>query len=560
MKNALLLALLLLSVLVSYAQSPSPHVPNQIILSFSNNSTQVDRQEVIDDLGTIIQGLNTSPNGTTEIQQFVLVLVSGYPVVVDDVEYLNEIDLISTIHSHHGKVDGADLNYELTAEQYNFNAFLGANNLEAFSPISASCEANYPGGPLEGGIEPSEATIKVGVLDTGLDPYYPTINQYVVAEVNVLTDDVDPTAGVTISVGYDPANPVAPDDNGHGTAVTGIIAGLSDRAGIKDNNLELYIIKCFDEHGNASMFNLMQAMRISKALQLDVLNLSWSYLTVKEDEHTNALEDAIEVFATTDNGIIVAGAGNDRSDLDVDAYAPASMPNMNNLITVAGTVGEDRNCGGGLAAFSNYGEPAEIAAPAASISAPGLNGFWAVGTSGTSFAAPIVTAAVIQVWMVDDGQGQNLNPGDTHPVAQKVMNTATYVPVLDGSGVEGVVNFQAACHGPGLFALQSGENQGGEAEFGTISINPGLSVAEGEDFQVAPNPFYTHLAISFGSDADAPAYVELLTLQGAKIVETYFDQPVGTTRINVPTDLPAGPYLLRVRQQGKVSAQMVIKN
>ncbi|MEL7250562.1 MAG: S8 family serine peptidase [Bacteroidota bacterium] len=557
MKNALLLALLLLSVVVSYAQSPTPHSPNQIILSFSNNSTQTDRQDVIDDLGTLLQGSNVLPNGTTEIGQYVLVLVSGYPVIVDDVEYLNEIDLISTIHGHHAKVDGADLNYVLTANQYSFNAFLGANNLEAYSPISASCEANYPGGPLDGDIEASEARIKVGVLDTGLDPYYPTINQYVVAEVNVLTDDVDPTAGITVSIGYDPANPVAPDDNGHGTAVTGIIAGLSDRAGLKDNNLELYIIKCFDQHGNASMFNLMQAMRISKALQLDVLNLSWSYLTVKEDEHTNALEDAIEVFTTTYNGIVVAGAGNDRSDLEVDAYAPASMPNMNNLITVAGTVGEDRGCHGGLATFSNFGEPAEIAAPAASISAPGLNGFWAINASGTSFAAPIVTAAVIQVWMVTENQGPVLSPGDTHPVAQKVMNSATYVPILDANGIEGAVNFQVACNGPGLFSLQSGENQDGEAGFGTISINPELS---GEGFQVAPNPFSDHLAISFGGDADAPAYVELLTLQGAKVSEMYLDQPVGNTSINVPTNLPAGPYLLRVRQEGKVSAEMVFKN
>ena len=375
-----------------------------------------------------------------------------------------------------------------------------------------------------------------------------------------MTDDADPSAGITISIGYNPANPVALDDNGHGTAVAGIIAGLSDRANLKPNNLELYIIKCFDQHGNATMFNLTQAMRIAKSLQLDVLNLSWSYLTVNEDEHTNALERVIEAYANTDNGIIVAGAGNAQADLDVHHYAPASMPNMNNLITVAGTVGEDRGCHGGMAMFSNFGEPTEIAAPAASISAPGLNGFWTLNASGTSFAAPIVTAAVIQTWMVHDGGSLNLNPGDTHPVAQQVISTATYVPMLDANGIGGAVNFQVACQGPGLMSLQSGGDQDGEAGFGTISINSGPSARAGEGYQVTPNPFHHSLTISFDRNSDSPAYIELLTLQGAKVSEVYLNQPLGTNNINVPADLPVGPYLLRVRQEGKVSTQMVVKS
>ena len=558
MRYFYLSALLLLNVTLSFAQTQTPHLPNQVIIGFSDDANQAERQELIDQLGTPLQGVFTQANGATVIEQAVLVLVGAYPVEVDDQTYLNEIDLISTIQGNHAKVDHADLNYFLTTEQYSFSDFLGATNLDAYSPISASCEASYPGGPLDGGAGASTARVRVGVLDTGLDPYYPTINQYVGGEVNVLTDDEDSSAGITISYGYNPYNPIAPDGNGHGTAVTGIIAGLSDRANLTPANLELYIIKCFDESGNATMYNLVQAVRVAKMMQLDVLNLSWSFLPVKEDQYTVAIEDLLRSYADQDHGIIVAGAGNDRTDLLVDAYAPASYTNINNLITVGGVVGEESYCNGNLADFSNFGDLVEIAAPAMSISAPGLDGYWALNASGTSFAAPIVTSAIIQAWMVHDDATGILLPGDIHPVAQIVMNTATYVPNLDYVGIDGVVNFGSACQAGGVLYMESGN--GSASELGLSGTQADLSGEFVQIFSVAPNPFSNQLNLSFNQATPTPVSVELMTLQGVKITELRVNE-VGTDNVmlNVPTELPAGPYLLRMTQNGQVSGKVIIK-
>lgn len=558
MKNFSLLTLFLLSTILTFGQTPNLHVPNQVIIGFSYDSDQADRQLIIDELGNLLSGLITTPSGTF-IGQEVLILVDTYPVTVGNDTYTSEIDLITTIQGQHAKVDNADFNYTMTTEQYSFNTFLGSNNMDQYSPISASCEANYPGGPLEGGHQSISSTvIKVGVLDTGLDPFYPTINQYIAGEVNVLTDDEDPEAGITISYGYNPFNPIAIDDNGHGTAVAGIIAGLSDRAGVSPANLEIYIIKCFDHEGNGDMYNILQAVRTAQYLGLDVLNLSWGYLPVPQDQYATALEDALISMGNKDNMILVAGAGNDGRDLGTYPYAPASISGVANLITVAGVVGEERNCGGGLAGFSNYGDAAEIAAPSASISAPGLNGYWALNTSGTSFAAPIVTSAVIQSWIAsDENYMEPYLYGQIHPICDKVLTTSKAVLPLTNAGVEGAVDFEAACNTTGELYLQDDNTT--SSTLHESKFNNGQE--EASAIAVAPNPFTNHLTVTLDGDHRSIAQLTILTLQGAVVFEQNMNSlENSSTTLRLPTHLPAGPYLLRINQKGQTHTKMIVKN
>lgn len=560
MKNKFLFALLLLNTTLAFGQTPNPHIPNQVIIGFADDADQADRQLLIDELGSLLGGIITTPSGAV-IAQEVLILVDSYPVQVGNDIYNSELDLISNIQGQHAKVDHADFNYTMTTEQYSFSTFLGSNNLDQYSPISPGCEANYPGGPLEGGeAEPSTALVKVGILDTGLDPYYPTINQYVAAEVNVLTDDQDPEAGITISYGYNTANPVALDDNGHGTAVAGIIAGLADRANVAPANLELYIIKCFDSEGNGAMFNMLQAVRMAQMLDLDVINLSWGYLPVPEDAYATALESAIQSLGNEENMIIVSGAGNEAKDLTTYPYAPAAIQGVANLITVAGTVGEERSCNGGLATFSNYGDAAEIAAPSASISAPGLDGFWTLNTSGTSFAAPIVAAAVIQSWIAhDDNFEEPYLYGEIHPICEIVLNTAKEVPMLTTMGIEGVVNFGAACNTSGVVYLQEDDQQS------TITTSSKSDEQENkavmENLHISPNPFTDQLMVRFDGDQSKAGRLRVSTLQGAAVLEQEMESfGEGTTIVQLPAHLPSGPYLLQMNRNGQIHTKMIVKN
>lgn len=555
MKNHLLLTLFLLSSYGLFGQQmpTSPHVSNQIIIGFSDNSSQLERMDLINSMGIMVQNNNyADPN---LIGEEVLVEVPSYPVTIGGETYISEVDLIGSISGQHANVDDADLNYIITSEPFSFASYLGNANMDSYSPISNVCEIAYPGGRLKGENVPQSTTLKVAILDTGLDPYYSTINQYVAGEANVLTDDNDPTGEIALSMGYNPHNPISIDNNGHGTAVAGIIAGLSERAGLSSVSVEIYIIKCFDESGGGSLFNMLQAIRIAESFDVHLLNLSWSFSAEAEDVNAQLIEQNLRRLSDEKNMIIVTGAGNDQFSLDDFHLAPAGFSNINNLITVAGVVGEEAGCNGTLADFSNYGSAVEVAAPAASIITPGLNGYWSENASGTSFATPIVTAAVIQSWM---SNFNNINSamigGDTHPIVTKIINTATQTTDSWINGYDGVVNFSAACNSSleGNVGALGGRVEGGlpDTKKGGFTFNPAV--------EIAPNPFVDQLSISINAP-EMPFLLEIRSMQGAILLQKEVVEPSNSINITLPVDLPAGLYLLRLNHNGVSSVEMIIK-
>ncbi len=171
------------------------------------------------------------------------------------------------------------------------------------------------------------------------------------------------------------------DEQGHGTAVAGIIAAEGDNSvGITGVmwRASLMSLRVLDNTGTGDVAAAVEAMDYAAKHGAQVINLSWG-----TSGESVALKDAIE-RAIRRNVVVVSSAGNGGKDLSVTPYYPASFA-IKGLITVAGSDNSDQ-----LASWSNFGSIVTIAAPGKDIATTQMGGgYWNV--SGTSAAAPIVS-------------------------------------------------------------------------------------------------------------------------------------------------------------------------
>lgn len=211
----------------------------------------------------------------------------------------------------------------------------------------------------------------VAVVDTGVDYTHPELLGRVVLGPDFVGGDDDPM-----------------DDHGHGTHVSGIIASAVDNAvgsaGISPTSRVL-AIKALDGDGGGSLWNVVQGI-YAAADNPEVVAIN---LSLGTPIGTGTMMDAIRYAAETKGKVVVAAAGNGKTD---KTYYPAVWSHW--IQGVIGVAANDQNqC---RAAFSNYGENATIAAPGVSIMSTLPNGGYG-SWSGTSMAAPFVAGAVARL-------------------------------------------------------------------------------------------------------------------------------------------------------------------
>jgi len=202
----------------------------------------------------------------------------------------------------------------------------------------------------------------VAVVDTGVDYEHPDLKNKVIKGYDFVNIDSDPM-----------------DDNGHGTMVAGIIgAETNNGEGIAGVcwNCRVLAVKVLNDEGLGYYSWIADGIQYAVEQGARVVNLSLGGSTP-----SFILEDALS-YATNNNAIVVAAAGNESSQL---LYPAAYSPKC---ISVGATDYSDLR-----AYFSNFGPNLDIAAPGVEILStfPGNN--YAIG-DGTSFAAPIVSGAV----------------------------------------------------------------------------------------------------------------------------------------------------------------------
>lgn len=236
-------------------------------------------------------------------------------------------------------------------------------------------------------IETGSATVKVGIIDTGIDISHPDLEN----KVNVsLSRD--------FSNAYDYELPCV-DEANHGTGVAGIIAATpNNNAGIAGVcwNVELVSLKIDITTIGFPTYRVSQALTHAQYCNIPIVNMSLGF-----PQEDNCVRTAIENYS----GLVIVAAGNDNYNLSTYNYYPATY-DYDNIIVVGAS--KENDC---KADFSNYSQNyVDLFAPGVDIcstrSSSSLdlnnppepvnpdeqpdNGIY-YNFSGTSFAAPYVT-------------------------------------------------------------------------------------------------------------------------------------------------------------------------
>ena len=207
-------------------------------------------------------------------------------------------------------------------------------------------------------------TITVAVLDTGINADHEMFN------------------GKTIINGYDfiGDDEDSSDDNGHGTAVAGIIAGATG------TNVQIMAIKTLDVSGYGYTDDIELSLDYAEDRGADIANMS---LSASLAGSGSLLEQKIKYYDKSlqrFTGPIIVASGNEGENFSSNHSWPAISDRTISVGSIDKTSAR--------ASSSNYGKQLDFTAPGVSIR---LANFRMVSgyrySSGTSFAAPHVAAA-----------------------------------------------------------------------------------------------------------------------------------------------------------------------
>ena len=315
-----------------------------------------------------------------------------------------------------------------------------------FSEQWALQNTGQTGGTSDADIDAPEAwaittgsgSVKVGILDTGIDYTHPDLAPNLgtnPGEIpgNGLDDDGN---GYADDVrGWDFANndnnPT--DDHFHGTHVAGSVGARGNNGmGVSGVcwNVTLVPLKFLDASGSGYLSDAVEAIYYATLSGVNLTSNSWG-----GGGYSQALKDAID-NANTQGVLFVAAAGNAASNNDTAPFYPASYSSPN-VLAVAATDHRDA-----LAWFSNVGATSvHLAAPGVGIlntfptyltgemTARGLPTHYA-SISGTSMATPHVSGAAALLW--------SFAPSLTAAqVKQRLLERVDPIPGLFGKTVAG---------------------------------------------------------------------------------------------------------------------------
>ena len=201
----------------------------------------------------------------------------------------------------------------------------------------------------------------VAVIDSGVDASHPDLQGQVLPGYDFVNDDDDPS-----------------DDNGHGTAMAGIIAAQADNgigiAGIAPASRVLPV-KVLDATGSGYYSTLAEGILYAVDHGAKVVNLS-----LTGPAPSSVLQSAID-YARAHDVIVVAAAGNTANS------TPAYPAAYDGVVAVTASDYDDQH-----AWFSSYGSWASLAAPGTGVMSTKMGGGYG-GVSGTSPATALTSGA-----------------------------------------------------------------------------------------------------------------------------------------------------------------------
>ena len=234
-------------------------------------------------------------------------------------------------------------------------------------------------GPQAWDITQGSTSVRIAILDTGIDLEHPDLASKIVASVNFTTS---PTA----------------DANGasHGTHVAGIAAAITNNAlGVAGlgRNCSLMNVKVLGDDGYGSYSWIARGITWAADNAANVINMS-----LGGTSSSSTLESAVN-YAWNKGVVVIAAAGNEAT---TSALYPAYYANC---IAVGATDRNDQ-----LTSFSNHGSWVDVAAPGIGIYSTKPDGLYCL-MSGTSMATPHVAglASLVFSLVSDSNSNSRLN-------------------------------------------------------------------------------------------------------------------------------------------------------
>jgi RHS repeat-associated protein len=432
---------------VGLTQEPAPHRDGELIVRFRGGVSQQDKETILATHGARKSQKLRGDSGFEKLE-----LANGRDPKRTALELLLN-----------PQVEFAEPNYLITKEdltpndpQFNEQWFLrntGQNGGQHGSDIKVTEAWKTTNG--------SSATV-IAVIDSGVDLSHPDL------AANRWTN-LNPSSGGDLH-GWDfvAESGEIKDEQGHGTAVAGIIAAEGNNAlGVTGVmwRASLMSLRVLDNTGTGDVAKAVEAIDYAVTHGAQVINLSWG-----TSGDSVALKDAIE-RAIKRNVVVVCSAGNSGRALNVSPYYPASF-GIDKLISVASTDGFDQ-----LAEWSNWGTEITVAAPGTNILTTQMGGGYR-SVTGTSASAPIVSGIA--------GLLKSARPGaNARQIAQAISDSARRITSLDGKVASaGVVSAAAALEKVHGSPNQSpplpprGMGTGGNGPGGTFSTTPPPTISQ----------------------------------------------------------------------------------
>jgi hypothetical protein len=404
----------------------------------------------------------------------------------------------------------------------------------------------------------------VAIIDSGLDYEYSSLVPYVSEGASQNSSCMqDAVWGYNF---LDSTNN-ASDDHGHGTAIAGVVTGLSQQNLLPDTggtagNIGILPLKYTDKNGEGTVFHAACAMFYAadyerttsngETARVKVINNSWGYY----GEPSAILEYTINYVGNSCGILVVNSAGNDNQQVSgADSlmhwpsnsiYDPLDTIHADNILSVAAVNYSNSNT---LASYSNYDNTfIDLAAQGSdnTTQAGSVNAY--VSVTGTSFAtAQVSRAAALLFDKYPDASYFAIKYALLNGV--DVLQSNDSLKLVSG----GRLNYQKA---DAILNLMSDRSICAEY-FGTTSTQKIIN--DNTSFKAYPNPVGNDLTIELDQFSNSNSIeIRLFNAHGQIISTQMLKGGIYKAQLSMQ-HLATGIYFIQLQVDGKQFSKKVIK-
>lgn len=278
--------------------------------------------------------------------------------------------------------------------------------------------------------EKSKNKVKIAIIDSGVDE---TGDIEIKERCNLVPEDEE-------------ISPCFEDNTGHGTAIAGVIGSIKDSdtnvSGI-NTNAEIYSIKVMDSDNTAPVSRIIEGIYRAIEYDVDIINMSFG-TTYNSDALHKAIKDAYK------EGILLVAAAGNRGCEDGKVEYPAAYDE----VMAVGSVDASAE----LSEESSKGESVDVLAPGELVRT--LTNFGLeTASSGTSIAAPHVSAMAAVLWERDRSKSADFIRGLIESSANKIQDDGTTYGVADLGYAQEIYDEYAKNYKAGIYEVKENTNE-----------------------------------------------------------------------------------------------------